>query len=448
MHDLTRASPVPSSLAIGETELAGQSPRMAKLAALLAQIRRRGLSALGPVSVSAAHFFVSLVLLHFLPTAEFGEYSFIIVVSALGLGFMNALLGAPISSMATAGKGYESLPTYFKTSAALSVCVAAAAAATMFLSKTPADAAGTLGVYAGLMSFRSFSRTYTYANRGVARVVSSDLTYSATLVTALLGLLLLHRLEIFTVALAMAVAAFAALFPFGFAFFRAVFAGILTGSVRAYRRIWQEMTRWSLLGVISTEITINAHAYLVTFIAGSKSFAILAVGSLFLRPFSLTATALPDQERPIMSRSIAAGDIRHALKVSREFVLVIAGIWLANVALAAAILYERPDFVTRKGFAMEDVVAVVALWAVITAVRGLRAGDAVLLQASRQFKPLADAGVKSSVVALVGTLALLLIGGPVFSLGGILLGDIAMWVVIRRGVAEWKASALAREAGA
>ena len=68
--------------------------------------------------------------------------------------------------------------------------------------------------------------------------------------------------------------------------------------------IWQEFARWAVFGVVLTEFTANAHAYLVTFISGPKAFAVLALGSLLMRPASLVLSALPDIERPRMARKI------------------------------------------------------------------------------------------------------------------------------------------------
>ena len=57
-------------------------------------------------------------------------------------------------------------------------------------------------------------------------------------------------------------------------------------------------------------MTVNAHAYLVTFISGPGPFALLAVGQMLMRPASLVQSALPDLERPAMTRAIAAKDDR------------------------------------------------------------------------------------------------------------------------------------------
>ncbi len=58
----------------------------------------------------------------------------------------------------------------------------------------------------------------------------------------------------------------------------------MTGFASVYAPIWKNVTRWSLMGVVLSEMTANAYAYLVTFISGAHAFALLAIGSLMLRP--------------------------------------------------------------------------------------------------------------------------------------------------------------------
>jgi cyanate permease len=117
---------------------------------------------------------------------------------------------------------------------------------------------------------------------------------------------------------------------------------------------------------------------------------------------------------------------------------VIGAIWLATLGVTAAVLTWYPQLVTKKGYDRTDVIKVVVMWALITAVRGLRAPDMVLLQAARAFRPLADASAKSCVAAVLATLLLLLAAGPIASLGGILIGDLVMWIIIMIGVQDYK----------
>ena len=176
--------------------------------------------------------------------------------------------------------------------------------------------------------------------------------------------------------------------------------------------------------MVLSETTVNAHAYLVTFISGPRAFAVLAIGTLLMRPVSLVLTALPDMERPLMSRALRACEPQRAFRIVKEFRTAAGAIWLATILLAAALLLWFPHLVLKKEYPLGDVAAVVGISAAIMALRSLRTPDSVLLQAAGEFRALAGAGAWSSIVSLVATFGLLMLVGPIAALGGILIGDI------------------------
>jgi O-antigen/teichoic acid export membrane protein len=213
---------------------------------------------------------------------------------------------------------------------------------------------------------------------------------------------------------------------------------LFSGSLRAYGAIWHDLARWSLLGVVLTELTANAHAYVVTFVSGPKAFALLALGALFMRPVSLSLAALPDMERPMMARAIAAGDTMRARRCARDFQRAAIIGWGGTILLAAAILFLFPDYLTARGYGLPQIAMTVAIWAAIAATRVLRTPESVLLQAAGQFRALAHAAMIASALSLGLTLALLLIFGPVISLAGILAGEMTMSVHVLAIGRRWR----------
>jgi O-antigen/teichoic acid export membrane protein len=81
---------------------------------------------------------------------------------------------------------------------------------------------------------------------------------------------------------------------------------------------------------------------------------------------------------------------------------------------------------------------VIALWALIIAVRAMRAPEAAFLTAAGAFHALARAGLVGSAASLGGTLVLLLLFGPVASLGGIVMGEAAMSLCIMALMRRWR----------
>jgi hypothetical protein len=110
------------------------------------------------------------------------------------------------------------------------------------------------------------------------------------------------------------------------------------------------------------------------------------------------------------------------------------------VTLSAAVLVWYPRLVIRDGFDARDVMIVVGIWALIVAVRAIRAGDATFLQAAGQFNGLARAGIPAGIVSLVSTFVLLWAAGPVASLGGILAGELVTTVNTIALMRRWRAA--------
>jgi hypothetical protein len=404
---------------------------------LLRAVLRYGVSAAGPVAVSGAHFLASLIFLHALSAREFGLFSFVMVVVSFGMSLNVSLISVAITRNLVTGEK-ETGPICFQMNWLVCGGFGGALFAALLLGHAPPREAAMLGLFGGVFAYRWFSRCFAFVGGHTGRAILSDLLYSLIIVGGLGALALLRRVSFTLGSEVLLAAALLALAPFGRRFFREQIAAIGRGNPLAYWPIFRELTRWSLLGVALTEITVNAHAYLVTFISGAGSFALLALGMLLMRPASLMQSALPDLERPVMARAIAARDWDGLHRIQRRFMAGLTAAWVGNMLLVAGILLFVPALVLKKGYALDQVVIVAVLSAVIWGVRTLRVPPSVLLQAAGQFRQLASIGTVSSVISVVATLALLLAFGPIASLGGILLGDLVILTRVRRMARDWK----------
>ncbi len=308
----------------------------------------------------------------------------------------------------------------------------------MYTSKAGGWCSVLLGFYGAAMAFRWFSRSMpTITTIRCARLRRISFTASA-LLGGLVFLIAIDRLSMEFASFVLMSSALLGLLPFGWQFLRLQFLPLEKNAFAAYAPIWRDITRWSLLGVALSEITANAHAYVVTFFAGAQAFAVLAAGALLMRPLMLVMTALPDRERPVMGRALAAGDFESAFTTVREFRIASAVAWLGTVLLSVSILVWFPQLIVRTGFDHREIEAFVAIWALIVAVRAARTADATFLQAACEFNGLARAGLPAGIASLVMTLVLLLTLGPVASLGGILAGELVTTVNIFALMRKWK----------
>ena len=408
---------------------------------LWALVLRYAFNTMGPISIAGAHFLASLLFLRFLPPAQFGLFSFVFVVVPFALSMGGALFGAALVNSAngkvpmTAGE----LAAYMKANLVYAGLATVVIFGLMIAGTASLPLAAIIALYGALMTIRWFARCHAYAVHQMPRAIVSDLIYSSVLVGSLGILTFTHNLTPIFAASALVLCSACAVTGFGRQFLRAQTSALWEGSLRAFLPIWRDLARWSLLGVISTELTANAHAYLVTLISGPKAFALLAVGSLFMRPASLVMTALPDAERASMARALNAGKFADTMRTVFQFrvagLIVLAG----TAVLSAVIMIWFPQLILKRGYDEASVIAVVCMWVAIMAIRALRTPESILLQAAGEFRPLASASVNSSVVSLAFTTILLLAFGPIISMTGVMMGEIVMAAQIFMQARKWRA---------
>jgi O-antigen/teichoic acid export membrane protein len=409
---------------------------------MLATAGRYALSVSGPIATSAAHFLISLIFMRDMVAAQFGLFSFVMVIVPFCMSMIDATLSLPITrSLDKAGRPDASIvATSLKMNILLSALAALLVFAALSAVKAPHHMALMMGLYSGAMTCRWFLRCFANTRGQVKRAVASDLIYASGLLVSLGFMLMAEHIHLTTGATLMLVSALASLAPFGpKLLLRDHLVAIRDGSLKDYGATFRDLTRWSLLGVVLTEVTVNAHAYLVTFLSGPGAFALLALGQLLMRPISLVQGTLPDIERPVMTRRIKAGDVSALMRVTREFRLGLMAVWLGTVLLAAVLLTWFPSLLLKDHYAARDVIIVTTITSGIMLARNFRAPLATLLQAAGEFKALAHISSTTSVISLGATLLLLVTLGPIESMGGILLGELVTWYHCHRLVAQWRA---------
>jgi O-antigen/teichoic acid export membrane protein len=422
------------------------APARSGLFASLQRVRtlawRYGTSAIGPVSVSASHFIASLIFLHTLSPADFGAFSFLLIIVPFCMSIAGSLVGAPVSNALSRTGDIDSakLAAYRKMSLWLAVLAFIVVSIMLRYSEGHWDVALMLGLYGAVMALRWCARCFAYASDRSFNATVSDLLYSFLLVTSLLLLSFTHELFAGSAAIVLFAAAAVALLAYGRTYLREQWNAWRDGDLSNYVETWRDLSRWSLMGVVLTEATANAHAYFVTFVSGTASFALLAVGGLMMRPLSLVLSALTDRERPAIARLLAGEDKPGARRSVMEFSIAGIGMWVATLSLAAVIFIWFPELLLEKGYDTAHLLPVVAIWAGIWAARTLWTPQTVLLQAQGKYSNLARASVWSSIVSLSATLVLLLTAGPVVSLLGVLAGDLVLALQLFALTRPWRLS--------
>lgn len=384
-------------------------------------------AAAGPIVAAGAQFLLSLQLVHALATAEFGRFALLLLISQLSLGLGAALISAPypmlIRRSATPGDVEKVLQTA-NLAVALFFTLLLGLVATA--SGTDAGPALLFSAYGGVMLLRAFARAQAYFRQSQMAVLASDLCYGGVLVAVVAANVALGTGAVEYAYAGLLGSATLAMLPFGPTYLRSMFAGMSLARLSEYRTVLRQHSSWSLLGVVTTEATANAHAYLVTFLAGPAAFAPLAASALLIRPVALAMNALTDFERPQLARQLAAGQpwpqVRHGLSTFRQ---ALVGTWAVSLAASALILTCVPTLLFPSRYDLSQISLGAILWMLIALLRTLRTPESVLLQASGEFRNLAVSSLLSSIVSIAAVLSILTTGEPVWSLAGIALGESA-----------------------
>jgi O-antigen/teichoic acid export membrane protein len=244
----------------------------------------------------------------------------------------------------------------------------------------------------------------------------SDISYALTII---LGVIILHVNHLITLqnfVLLQLVAAITGVLSLGKNIITTQLNSLAKGSYSIFKQGFLEKGKHSLLGVITTEATANAHSYVVVTFFGPAAFAPLAAGLLLFRPVPILITTISQLERPKIAQLLKEGLFKNALKIVTQFRFVILVSWFCNAALALVILKDNYDYNT--------VLFALGLWSAITCIRCLRGPESALLQANGDFKPLSIVTLKSTGLTLPLVILLTYFVGPKWSLFGILIGEL------------------------
>lgn len=206
-------------------------------------------------------------------------------------------------------------------------------------------------------------------------------------------------------------------------------------ALRRYRRIWQEV-RWALLGSSTTIVQAQAHSLMVTFAAGAGAYAPLAAAQVLFGPIGIMINAVQNVMRPELAAAIARGNRRGVMVASAlsTGLLVLAVIVFGGL-LALAWPWIEAALYAEKYQTQPMAAIALGCWA-IALCRAVYTPPGSLLQAMRQFRPLALGTVGGAVLSTMGVAASLVFLTSAWSLAGVLAGESLFAVyAVRRAIA-------------
>lgn len=407
---------------------------------------RYALAFVGPAATAGAQFALSLTLVRTAAAASFGSFAFLLILNQFCLGIWAALFGAALPVIVgdrDPAVREAQTASMFAVNLLAGAPLLAAVAAVAMATGVAAGAAWCFSLFSALSMWRGFARAYCYAVGRQWRVALSDVAYGAIVLAASGAMLAAPpRDPLLHASAGLATGAAAGLLLFGRLFWRQQARALTVRAVRGYRAIWRVHAGWSLLGVLTTEATLNAHAYVVTWLAGPGAFAVLAASALLTRPVSVILSALGEFERANMAGEIARGDMASLARSVRFFRAIMLLVWVATGLVTYAVLAFAAGRVFPAIYAPRTLAIGAALWTAVMLVRLVRAPESAMLQGAGSFRPLAFGSIWSAAISVAAVALLVETAAPVWSIGGVLLGDLVFAAMLWRIARRWRRGAV------
>lgn len=384
----------------------------------------------GGAGVAASSFLATATLLRTEGHVAFGLFAFSQVAIALGYGISNALLGAPLSVALNAPDKLAAavIGSSFRFVNLLVCGIGGLLLALVMWRLGASSLEAVLYGVSGLAHWlRWFLRSQANAEHRHSAVMRSDGVYS--IVSTLgIGTLWILSASIETVVSLLMIAAALGCAVIG----KSSLSAGLGGGVEPFAQEFKRNGRHALVGVLSTELTANAHSYLVTLLLGPAAFAPLAAAQLLFRPIGVVIMSITQFERPRFSAMLQAGRVTDALRGGRVFSFVLGAGWLANALLAWFALELFMGYFTHAGYDPDGLVIAVVLSSLVMSLRCIRAPASALMQANGSFKPLSNATVISGLLSLPIVYGLICTTRVEWSIAGLVFAEVVCVLLILR----------------
>lgn len=399
------------------------------------------IAGIGPGTVAFAHLLQSLLLVRHLDRADFGTFSFIFATVAFSWAICSALFCVPLASLLFKAAAEER--SQIEASVATTNLLVAALSMPIFMAIGLAAGLGhvaamLLGAFNGMTQLRWFGRAQAYCHGRQLRSVSSDLLYGFVLIAALGIMAALDLFSLTESFLAMAVAAFAGLLPLSRSLLRTLQPLRLVRNSKLYWSHSRSNVGWTLLYPLATEVTANAHVYIVSIMAGPSAFSTLAATALLLRPMTLISTSVRDVERPRLARVAASSDGLEMVATMRRVRLLLVAVWVATVSLTVLLFVVDPGLLFPSTYSQRDLVIGATLWSLVGGVAMIRVPESALLQATGSFRGVSLANLAAAVTSIIAVTIIVLLVNPVWTIGGVLAGQLLQASAISHYARRWR----------
>ena len=389
--------------------------------------------------VSAFNFALNLYLIRMALPEEFGVFAIVSAVALFTAMAQNALINTPLAvhlPIALGAEGKTRLRrTFTAANALLSLALLAGSGSVLalWLGHDQPLLAASACFFLVSQFLREYYRSLLAVEGRLAALFSTDL---ACVVLATGSLTALHvqgtanNTIVPAAFLCLGLAGVTSIAPAALASARMGDWHDLAADMRQVFREQAHEIRWSLLGVITTEVQNRGYVYIAAAVFGPAVVAQLQAGRLLFGPLNLLTSAWSRVARPqlavLLGRHDTAGfdnTLKRAMQAFAVFnLLFLAALWMAWPTLSALVFKDK----------YANLGPLVTAWGIANLLFQCRSCLGIGVQAMRRFRELTTATVAGGAVALALTGAACIAGKPAWLIGAVVAGEsLALLVVIR-----------------
>lgn len=400
---------------------------------------KRAIAAIGgSAGMALTSLVLALCLMQQDSVEAYGLFAFLLIIQALANGFSNAMLGSPLLIAQSELEDSDNddaktkVPSFMLANL-LHCLVFAVIQASIVYSFTKAPWLSSIYAFSAFITtLRWFGRSYCNNSHQHSKVVISDAWYSAISLVGACALYFTQNVSLESFGILTAAAALLATPLLGSRYLKPQFTSAFRADLRGFWEGWNKQGKHALVGVLTTEGTLNSHSYMVTFFFGPAAFAPIAAAGLLFRPVMVVLTSLTQIERPRLRQLLSKGFVAEAKVSLIRYRVVNSVFWFLNCIIAATILLFFIDVYWKDSQSVHALLWAVLLFALIRGSRSLSSTYSVFLQAADQFKALSLVTVKTSLLTIPLVFILLQLFEPSFSLIGILMGELVAFSLLVR----------------
>lgn len=388
---------------------------------------------IGAFAFSGSNFLLAFALMRWASPQDFGIYALLQVMLQFGISLSNALFCSPVVVVMAGGVDRESLRSFLKANVLFSTSGAiVVATAVLALSKDQG-----LAVAAGALCFLSwlrwFLRSAELALCNFGAPAKADIAYALVVGLPAIWLLMKGAQDAELAVWLQTGGCVAAFLTLG----RATLGEIVRlarAPLDPFLCSLRRHGRWAILGVITTEATANAHAWIAGFFLGPAVFAPIAAMALFFRPVLILTQSLTQYERPKMAKAIRSGKTDELMLHRLTFTRLSLACLVANGLVVAGILIWMPELIGNGQYPAVELWWLAGVILLTYLARVMRGAESAELQAGGNFRPLALVTVYTAPVAILGVALATLVDARISALllSGVLVAEIMTCALIRR----------------